>query len=458
MILTKDESKRIIDKVLSFTKSQNCDVSVTGDENVQTRFANNSITTSGRHNSVSISINVTTKEKRSGSTSVNEVSDEALRAAVAKAEELASLSSPDGEYIEPLGTQQYPEINSFDTATAKADHSGLVAGVKSAVSAAEAKKLQSSGFYTVSAASRSFGNNQGNFGYGTRTNADLSVTARTADGTGSGWASADSNKLADIPHAELARIATEKSALSQNPRKLEPGKYTVILEAAAVRDLFPLIAGAFNARAAEEGRTLFSKRGGGTRLGEKMFSEKVTVRSDPFDPRNPGLPWGGGGGFGGGGGGGGFGGGGGGANSLPAAKMTWIENGVVKNLSYNRFWAQRKNVAPTPGPGSLVLEGEDHSLEDLIKSTDKGLLVTHFWYIRAVNPQTLQYTGLTRDGVFMIENGKIAYPVNNFRWNESPANLLTNVEMLGRSARTDGMILPPMKVRDFNMSSISDAV
>ncbi|HUR37701.1 MAG TPA: metallopeptidase TldD-related protein, partial [Terriglobales bacterium] len=268
-------------------------------------------------------------------------------------------------------------------------------------------------------------------------------------GRGSGWASADSNKLSDIPHADLAKVAAEKSVLSQNPRKLDPGKYTVILEAAAVRELLPLIAGAFNARAAEEGRSFFSKRGGGTRIGEKLFSDKVTLRSDPFDPRNPGLPWGGGGGFGG---------GGGGASSLPAAKMTWIENGVVKNLSYNRYWAQRKNVAPTPGLGSIILEGEDNSLADLIKSTEKGLIVTHFWYIRTVNPQTIQNTGLTRDGVFMIENGKITYPVNNFRWNESPANLLANVEMMSRPKRVSGMLLPDMRIRDFNMSSISDAI
>ncbi len=446
MILTRDESKRIIDKVLSFAKTADCEVSVGGDDNVQTRFANNSITTSGRHNSVSVSISVTTKDKRSGSTSVSETTDAALQAAVAKAEELASLSPPDSEYVEPLGPQKYPEIASFDAATAKAGHDALIPGVKAAVSAAEAKKLQASGFYTVSAVSRSFGNSKGNFGYGTRTTADLSVTARTADGTGSGWASGDSNKLSDIQYDALARTAAEKSVMSQNPRKLEPGKYTVILEAAAVRELLPLMAGAFNARNAEEGRSYLSKRGGGTRLGEKLFSEKVTLRSDPFDPRNPGLPWGGGG----------F--GGGGASSLPAQKMTWIENGVVKNLSYSRYWAQKKNVAPTPAPGSLILEGEDHTLADLIKSTEKGLIVTHFWYIRFVNPQTLQYTGLTRDGVFMIENGKIAYPVNNFRWNESPANLLANVEMMTRPERVDGMLLPAMKVRDFNMSSISDAV
>lgn len=451
MLLTKEESKRIIDKVLSFSKAEECEVSVVGTENVQTRFANNSISTSGRHNDLSVSISVTTKDKRGGGTSVNETTDEALKAAVAKAEELASLSPADPEFVPALGPQQYPEINSYDPATAKASHPELIPGVKAAITAAEAKKLKSSGFFTRTVTARGFGNNKGNFGYNTRTSADLSITTRTEDGTGSGWSSADSHRLGDIRHDELARIAAEKSAMSQNPRKLDPGKYTVILEPAAVRDLVPLIAGAFNARAAEEGRSLFTKRGGGTRLGEKMFSEKVTLRSDPFDPRNPGLPWNGGGG------GGGFG-GGGGASGLPASKITWIEKGVVKNLAYSRYWAEKKNVSPTPGVANLILEGEDHSVEDLIKSTERGLLVTHFWYIRFVNPQTLQYTGLTRDGVFLIENGKIAHPVNNFRFNESPANCLANVEMMSRPERQNNMLLPAMKIRDFNMTSISDAV
>jgi predicted Zn-dependent protease len=194
-----------------------------------------------------------------------------------------------------------------------------------------------------------------------------------------------------------------------------------------------------------------------------MFSEKITVRSDPFDPRNPGLPWGGivptqlsGVGqfyFGGGGSAAAF------SSFLPARKMTWVDKGVVSNLAYTRYWAKKKGVEPTPFPdASLVIEGEDQTLDDLIKSTEHGLLVTHFWYIRYLNPQTVQLTGLTRDGLFMVEKGKIAYPVMNFRWNESPANVLANVEMLSRPVLTGGGLVPAMKVRDFTFSSLSDAV
>jgi predicted Zn-dependent protease len=126
-------------------------------------------------------------------------------------------------------------------------------------------------------------------------------------------------------------------------------------------------------------------------------------------------------------------------------------------LSYNRYWAKQKGVEPTgPAGWAVIIEGEDHSLEDLIKSTGRGLLVTHFFYIRFVQPQTQQYTGLTRDGVFMIEDGRIAYPVNNFRWNESPVNVLANTEML--RVRAANAVVPGIKTHDFNMASISDAV
>lgn len=181
-----------------------------------------------------------------------------------------------------------------------------------------------------------------------------------------------------------------------------------------------------------------SKKGGGTRLGEQLFNEQVTIYSDPFNPELPSATWNG--------------------DGLPQEKTTWIDKGVVKNLSYSRYWAQQKNVKPVPGPGRVIMEGGTASLEDLIKSTEKGILVTRFWYIRMVDPQTLLLTGLTRDGTFYIENGKIMFPVKNFRFNESPIIMLNNVEALGKPQRSGGMIVPPMKIRDFTFSSLSDAV
>lgn len=458
-MLTRDQAKQLVEKVLSFSKADNCEVTVGALDLAQTRFAANSITTSGKSSGVAINIS-STKDRRTGTIATNEASDESLRAAVARAEELASFAPQDPEYIEPLAPQKYPETSSFDEATSRAAQPEMLPGIKTAIEGAEKQKLNAAGYFELETESLALGNQRGNFAYAQRTDAEFSVTARTPDGTGSGWASAESVRMSGLDAPGTARVAIEKSVLSQKPRPIEPGKYTVVLEPAAVSGLMLFLFGGFDARAAEEGRSLLTRKGGGTRLGEKLFSEKITARTDPFDPRQNGLPWSGNietalGGtgqlF--------FGGGDDAASFIPAEKITWIENGVVKNLGYTRYWAQQKNVKPTANPGTrLVIDGEDHSLDDLIASTERGLLVTHFWYVRFVNPQTVQLTGLTRDGLFWIEKGKISHPVMNLRWNESVATVLANVEMLGRPVRSNNRVVPAMKVRDFTFSSVSDAV
>lgn len=461
MPMTRDEARRLIDRILASSRADECNVTIGAADTANNRFANNSITTTGETRAIAITIS-STRGTRTGTMATNETTDAALEAAVRKSEELAGYTPPDPEYVEPVGPQTYGEVpGAYDQATAEAGHQQMNEGIGPAIRECAGKGLSATGYIEREAEALVIGNKRGNFGYARRTNVEYTVTVRTDDGTGSGWAGAEGTRLADIDAAAAGRRAIDKAALSQKPRRLDPGKYTVVLEHAAVAAMVPQLFGAFVARNAEEGRSYLSKKGGGTRLGDKLFSEKIVARSDPFDPRNPGLPWSGGvptsvGGvgqfF--------FGGGGGGAPShLPAQKMEWIDRGVVKNLAYSRYWARQKGVPPTPNPGQgLIIEGEDHSLEDLIRSTERGLLVTHFFYIRSVNPQTIQLTGLTRDGLFWIENGRVAYPVMNFRWNESPANVLANVEMLSRPQRVGGSILPAMKVREFNFTSLSDAV
>jgi predicted Zn-dependent protease len=197
-----------------------------------------------------------------------------------------------------------------------------------------------------------------------------------------------------------------------------------------------------SARAAEEGQSFLTKKGGGTLVGEKMFPEFITLRSDPLDKRYAAYPWTDGG--------------------LPVEPVAWIENGVVKNMYYDRYWALKAGKKPTGWPDSLILDGGGKSLAELIASVDKGLLVTRFWYIRELNPQTVQLTGLTRDGLFLIEDGKVTSPVVNFRFNESPVRMLQNTVALGKPIRIQGgessMIAPPIVVKDFPFTSISDAV
>jgi predicted Zn-dependent protease len=205
-----------------------------------------------------------------------------------------------------------------------------------------------------------------------------------------------------------------------------------------------LLAFALDARSADEGRSAFSKQGGGTKIGEKIVDPKVTIFSDPADPQLLGQPWTG--------------------EGLPLGREVWIENGVLKQLNYSRFWAKKKNARPTGGLGSVKMVGGDATTEQMIASTPRGILVTRLWYLRQVDPRTELYTGLTRDGTFLIENGKITRSVKNLRFNESPLFMLNNLEMVGRTERVAGteaggnVVFPTLKVRDFNFTSLSDAV
>ena len=314
--------------------------------------------------------------------------------------------------------------------------------VKAVIDAAKSRGLVAAGYFERLAGYFGTANKEGNFGFGRYTDASLSATVRNSAGTSSGWASQPAVKIGDISGEWVGLTAAEKCLKWKEPVKLDPGKYTVVLEPTAVGDLVPLMAFSASARAAEEGRSFLSKKGGGTMVGEKMFPEFITLHSDPFDKRYPALPWGQGG--------------------LASGPVTWVENGVVKNLFYDRYWAMKSGHAPTPSFGNLILDGGEKSLEDLIAGVDRGLLVTRFWYIRVMNPQTVQLTGLTRDGLFLIEEGKVTKPVVNFRFNESPVRMLQNTVAMGRPVRTkggeSGMVVPPIVVKEFPFTSVSDAV
>ncbi len=287
-------------------------------------------------------------------------------------------------------------------------------------------------------------NSHGLFAYGTSTNVNFSVTMRTNDGSGSGYASGGYNNIAELDVAGASKSAAWKAARSGSAKALEPGKYTVVLEPAAGIVLLENLYGSLDARSADEGRSFLSLPGGKTRLGEKLVDEQVNIYSDPWNEQLPTGNYNG--------------------EGLPQERRSWIEKGVVKNLVHSRYWAQKKGVKPVPYPDGFIMTGGSASLEELIKGTEKGILVTRFWYIRAVDPQTLLFTGLTRDGTFYIENGEIKYPVKNFRFNESPIIMLNNLETMGKSVRTVSgesgatAVVPPMRIKDFTFTSLSDAI
>jgi predicted Zn-dependent protease len=451
-MLTRSEAQKLAQKILSLTAYPECHLTITASEQAYTRFANNGITTASFNRRHAVSIHVT-RDGRTGSTVVNDLDDSALRAAMKKAEELAAIAPPDPERLSALGPQQYPQVNDFDERTATARSPEMIPHVKTIVEAAMRRKLVAAGLVERSHRVTAIANKTGLFGYHNASDSQLTTTVRMADGSSSGWAGQPSTKLSGIDSAGLAATAIEKCLRWKNPQKLDPGAYTVVLEPTAAGDLVRLMAGAFQARSGEEGRTFLSKRGGGTLLGEKIFPDFVTLRSDPFDPRQPSSPWTG--------------------DYLPTGAISWIDKGVIANLAYDRYWAAKTGMRATPNPGGgpgsgfgaggLILEGGGETLDQLIASVDRGLLVTHFWYIRFVNPQTLQHTGLTRDGLFLIENGKITAPVMNFRFNESPVRLLKNAKRLGPAIRVRGleggmMIAPPMVATDFPFTSVSDAI
>ena len=466
-MMTRDEAQKLARKVLSLTKFPECQVTITASEQAYTRFANNGITTASlnlRHN---VSIEVT-RDARTGSMGVNDLDDASLRAAVSKAEELAAIAPPNPELLPLLGAQEYRETRDFDEHTANARAPEMIPHVKTIIDAAVKQKLVAAGLVERSHRVTAIANSAGLFGFHDSSDSQLTTTIRRADGTSSGWAGEPAMRLAGIDSARLAASAIEKCLRWKNPVKLDPGNYTVVLEPTAAGDLVRLMGGGFSARNTEEGRTFLSKRGGGTLLGEKLFPEFVTLRSDPFDGRQPSSPWTG--------------------DLVPTRPMLWVDKGVVANLAYDRYWANKTGKQPTPSAGfafggggggrggggggggfggggasSLIMEGGNTSTEALIASVERGLLITHFWYIRPVNQQTLQQTGLTRDSIFLIENGKITTPVMNFRFLESPVRLLKNTKRLGPAMRVRGleggmMIAPALVATDFPLPSISDAV
>jgi predicted Zn-dependent protease len=447
-ILTKEEAKKIIDKVLAFSKADEMSVSLSGSKTGNIRYARNSVSTSGETTDLSLAVTAV-YGKKSGTSTINEFDDASLEKIVRRAEEIARLAPDNPEYVPMLGPQKYLDINSYSESTANINPEYRAQAAFDSIDPCTKKNLTAAGYLEDSTGFSAIGNSKGLFGYNKATSIDFSITVRTADGKGSGYATRDYNDAAKLSAKAATEVAMQKALASADAKALEPGKYTVILEPTAAVDLLQNMMRSFDARSAEEGRSFLSKKGGGTRLGDKLFDERVTIYSDPQNTEIPGSPFSGGGG-------GRFGGGGG--DGRPQQKVTWIDKGVIKNMYYSRYWAEKKGVEAIAPPSGFIFAGGTQSLADLIKGTEKGILVTRLWYIRAVDPQTLLYTGLTRDGTFYIENGKIKHPVKNFRFNESPVIMLNNLEAMGKPMRAGGNLVPPLKIRDFTFTSLSDAV
>jgi predicted Zn-dependent protease len=443
---SREEMQRLAQRALGFSTADEARVNITSGVRGNTRFAVNQISTGGDVYDATLTF-TSAFGKKVASATTNRFDDESLRAVVQTSERLARLVPEDPEYLGELGTQQYPSATPFFESTANLTPEARAAAVNAITRPAAARNLVATGFLDMFVGSNAVATKKGLFAYQAGTGSNLTTTVRTQDGTGSGWAGVGHQDWSKVDPAQLAERAIRKAELSRNAKAVEPGKWTVILEPTAVANLVQLMAFAMDARSADEGRSFFSKAGGGNKIGEKFLDPRVSIHSDPADPQIFSQAFN--------------------NQGLPNRRMQWVENGVLRNLQYSRFWAQKQGKEPTGFADGFYMSGGNATIDQMIASTERGLLVTRLWYIRPVDPRTILYTGLTRDGTFLIENGRITSAVKNLRWNESPIFMLNNVEAMSAPVRVSAsesgeagsaVTVPAIKARDFTFTSLSDAV
>ncbi len=440
MILSREAVKEIADAALAAAHADELFVRVDGSRGGHARFAVNQMTQHQDHSDATVSVTASFGT-RSGSASANRLDAAAIKELVARAEEAARLAPGDPEHMPVLGKQTYADCSrSWDVNSASVTPADKARQVGEVCRAADAKKLLAGGLYSDRESFSGIASSAGLFGYHRQTDSGFSVTARTHDGEGSAKAKqTDVCRSRDLSPMEIARPALDRAVASQKPRRLEPGKYTVVLAPMAWDEILWNLLWAMSARSVDEQRSaLYDREKKKSMLGEGVLGENITLRTNldhaelipaPFDQEG-----------------------------LPRRNVSWFEGGVLRNLFYSRYWAKEKGVEPTPGPSHLVMEGGGHTEDDLIKATKRGVYVSNIWYVRMVDPKTITVTGLTRDGTFLIEDGKLSHPVNNFRFNDSPLRMLQSATMLSRPVKSGNRVWPYMQIRDFNFHSVSEAI
>jgi len=441
---TETQCRDLVERVVRLSKADEVHVSLNFDEVVHQRFARNCPSTAGLVSSVTVSVR-STFGTRTATSQGNQFSGGALEDIVRSSEELARAGPEDPEFQPALGEQVFVEVpeGAPESEAERLEH--LTQGIALVIGRALRSGYVAAGFAQARDSVRCIANAAGLFGYQRTSDAHFAETVRTPDGAGSGWASTASIRARDLDFEGPTTTAISKARGSLNARTFAPGDYPAVLEPACVASLMGLLMGSMDMRQADEGRSFFSLPEGQTRLGEKLFPESISLHSDPADPTVPALRWS--------------------ADGVPHAPTSWIDKGVLANLHCNRYWGREHSRPLLPRPPNTLLRGGNETLAELIAGTERGLLVTNLWYMRGVDTKTMLYTGLTRDGLFWIEDGKVTHPVNNFRWNDSPIRVLQNTEALsrpmrigGRNGRTLSALVPALRVKSFGFTSISDAV
>ena len=449
---SRDEVKTITDRVLNMAKADAVEVEFNGGERSATRFANSNITANMVQFDRTLSV-TTYFGNKSATATAGDFDDESLKRAVEESQKRAQAAR-DSEDMLPLveGPQEYMQVDAALPSGVNYGPAERAKAVRQSLDICEKKGVLGSGYIPKVHLTTCTANSKGLFAYYQYAEAGFILTCRTKEGDGSGWSGISGVKDAGLIDAvRLTEVAADKALKSRKPRALEPGRYTVILEPRPAARFLSLMMGLFNARTAEGsvGNYFSGSTRGTSKVGEKLFSDLFTLKSEIGNPILRQTPIG--------------------ADGLPARPVTWIEKGVLRNLYYDRQWARRQKKEPTPTSQnmSLVLEGSKTTVDEMIKTTRRGLLVTFFWYIRPVDPQSLLNTGMTRDGLFLIEKGEIVGPVQNFRWNMSPIVGFNNLTAVGEPVPIhtgesyDGpgtALVPPVRIEDFYMTSVSPAV
>lgn len=445
-LLPDRELRRIIETVLRLAKTTGADeTEVHVDETAEslTRFANNAVHQNVAERGLNVSIR-TVVDSRTARATTNRVDEDSLRAAIEASLSLAHSQPKDPKLLPLPGKQRYHKVNRFLKDTAAVTPEDRARAVRRACDLAIQNGQVAAGIFASGLQQSALGNSRGLFASYRETHAEFSITMQ--ENPAASWAKANAASVRAFDPQKLAQRASEKAHMAVDARELSPGRYTVILEPAAVLDLVGFLFYDFAATALEDKRSCLNGR-----MGKSIFGKNISIADDAYHPLQLGAPFDG--------------------EGMPRQRVLLVDRGVPKNLVYARSTAKAAGKKPTghgfalpneygEAPMNLVFSGGDSSLGEMVASTDRGLLVTRLWYIREVDPYEKVMTGMTRDGLFLVEKGRVSSAVRNFRFNQSILEMLRNVELLGPAVRATGeeafeMVVPAMKVHDFHFSEVT---
>lgn len=432
MMRKRSEIEALLYDVLSLATAPHAKATFEYKDRLATRFAENAITQnlSGEEESISLTVAF---GSRHGSSITNRIDAESLAKLVTRTEAIARNSPQDPEYVAPPGPQQYPVVPKrfFDNVLAITPEE-LAGSIGKVTTIAKAEGYQASGLIEAGSSARALANSNGLFAYDQHTDFSFSTTIHGPCGSGS--ASGYSNSKEGVDAEILGEKALRTAISAQNPETLEPGDYTVIMEPQAVVDFLVFLPRDMDARDADEGTTVFADK-----TGAKLFSSQISISTEIDDPGLPAAPFG--------------------EDGLPAKRTVWVQDGRIKRLRHDRYWAQQKKTEPDPILDPIFISGGKGSVEDLVRDCRRGLMVKKLWYIRYVDRKELLLTGMTRNGLFLVENGKIVRPVGNLRFNESPVVFLQNVVSLSEPQYIGGWAkVPAIMSEGFTFSSTTDSL